>query len=194
MPTGSGSSSHRSPAGPNRHQKGLVPGASRFQRSMMKRTRMRVATVRKDGSEYNVHWVGIPPPTLVAYRGLARIEQYVDRVLKSQSTFASLIISRPDGNISISVWKLKGALSVGASFGVPAAARVEAEFRTLAAARGLRVVDDYLSNQGRIRMVSVALIAACDRISQFARHLLHNVFGIRRLGALQFSFEERAVD
>jgi hypothetical protein len=78
----------------------------------MKTTRMRVATVREDGSAYNVHSVNIPPPTVVAYRGLARIEPYVDRVLNSQSTFSSVIISRPDGNVSISVWKLKGAPSV----------------------------------------------------------------------------------
>jgi hypothetical protein len=61
---------------------------------------MRVATVRKDGSEYDVHWVTLPSPEVVSYRGLARIDEYVNRAFGSRSAFASVIISRPDGNVS----------------------------------------------------------------------------------------------
>jgi hypothetical protein len=133
---------------------------------------MRVATVRKDGSEYDVHWVTLPSPEVVSYRGSARIDEYVNRVFGSRSAFASVIISRPDGNVSISVWKLKGVLSVGATFDVPADAVDEAAFRALAFQKGQHLVDDYLANDGEVRFLRVALAPDCERVSQFARHLL----------------------
>jgi hypothetical protein len=160
---------------------------------MRNQPRMRVATVRKDGSEYDVHWVKLEPPTVVAYRGLARLHQHVNRALRSPSAFSSVIISRPDGNVAISVWKLKGVVSIGSSFNVPADARFEAEFRALASQKGESLIDDYLANDGRVRMLRAALAPDCDRVTLFAHRLLHDHFGIRRLAPLHYSYEEREV-
>ncbi|MCZ2153184.1 MAG: hypothetical protein LC114_04665 [Bryobacterales bacterium] len=152
---------------------------------------MRVSTVRKDGSEYDVHWVNIPPPDVIRFRGLSRLGSYVNRVASSSTSFASLVASTPDGNTAVGVWKLKGEMSVNVSFKVPEDASTEGRVRKIAAERGYSLVQDYLANEGATRSIRIAVPSDSTIVTAFAHLLLHDVLGVRRLSGMHYGFDER---
>lgn len=150
---------------------------------------MKVTTQRRDGS-VDVRWVLIPSPTVISYRGLGRLPAYVRRVLASQKRFASLIVSRPDGQVSISVWKYASQVTVNFSLKSVSAHRTELAIRRLADERGYSAATDYLANDGEVRVIHYAIPSDDVKVATFAELLLHDVFGIRRLAPLHFSYEE----
>ena len=156
-----------------------------------KPTRMRVSTVRKDGTEYDVRWVNIPPPDVVRFRGLSRLGSYVNRVAASSRSFASLVASTPDGNRAVGVWKFKGAMSVNVSLKVPEDAHTEGRVRTIAAERAYPLIQDYLANEGATRSIRIGLPGDPTIVTDFARMLLHDVLGVRRLSGMHYGFDER---
>jgi hypothetical protein len=152
---------------------------------------MRVSTVRKDGTEYDVHWVTVPPPDIVRFRGLSRLASYVKKVASSSTSFATLVASTADGKTAVGVWKYKGEMSVNVSFKVPEDAATERRVRAIVADRGFSLAKDYMANEGATRSIRIALPTDVDIVAGFAHLLLHDVFGVRRLEAMHYGFEER---
>jgi hypothetical protein len=150
--------------------------------------------MRKDGTEYDVHWVRIPPPDVIRFRGLSRLGSYVNRVASSSASFATLVASTPDGDTALGVWKRKGEMSVDLSFNVPREASTEARVRQIALDRGYSLIDDYLANEGAVRLIQIALPSDPVVVTDFAHRLLHDVLGVRRLAAMHYGFEEREAD
>lgn len=152
---------------------------------------MRVLNVREEGTERDAHWVTIPPPDVVRFRGLARLGSYIRRVASSPTSFASLVASTPDGGAAVSVWKLKGQMSVNVSFKIPEDAAIERRVRALVDERGYSLLEDYLANGGAIRSIRIEVPCDAMVVTGFAHRFLHEVRGVRRLAPMHYGFEER---
>ncbi|MCL4692703.1 MAG: hypothetical protein KJ060_09365 [Candidatus Hydrogenedentes bacterium] len=141
----------------------------------------------------HVYCRSIPEPDHYASNGCSHIETYVRRLLHSTEHFSSLMVSTPDGEIALGILKLKDHLQIGLSVDVTNLDE-EQTLRKFFADRSIEPTYDYLAQNGNVpdsvRMLDYPLPADIQFVTDLAKNLLANVYGVDERAALDFAFKE----
>ncbi len=158
-------------------------------------TKMRVVTVDRDGKEIGEpEWVDIPEPDSFAKDGFSHIERYVTRLLGSTARFTSLEISTPDEQVALGLWQRGGSPEFSLTVEWRQKPEREPSIRQFFADRGFPCRQDYLAGNGDVpdatRCLTYSAPPDSRVITQAARDILHDIYGLRESDALDFSYEE----
>jgi len=162
---------------------------------MIRAKKMWVQTVDQKGKALgDGHWVDIPEPDSFAADGFSHIESYVARLLNSTARFTSLGIDTPDGKIALGLWQRGGIPEFSLTVEWRQESAREHSIRQFFAERGFACRQDYLAGNGDVPDATRCLtyVAPTDTkiVTQASIDILHNIYGLRESGPLDFTYEE----
>jgi hypothetical protein len=150
-----------------------------------------------DKGRKHVYCHSIPEPDHYASNGCSHIETYVTKLLHSTELFFSLMVSTPDGEVALGVLMQQNHLVIGLSVDVTRKPQEEQTLREFFARRNIEPVDDYLAQNGdvpdSVRMLNYPLPTDIKFVTDLAKNLLEQVYGVDEHAALDFAFEESSL-
>jgi hypothetical protein len=157
--------------------------------------KMWVVTVDEKGKQLgDGRWAEIPKPDSCRSDGLARIEGYVSRVLRSSARFTSLIVATPDHQMAISLRQRDGIPEFGLTVEWRSEPERERAIRQFFAERGLSASRDYLGGNGgvpdAIRLLDFCLPSDGQFITTVTKDVLRQVYHLQEQDALDFTYQE----
>jgi hypothetical protein len=160
---------------------------------------MRVVTVDENGKQLgDGRWVDIPKPDSFRSDGLAQIEGYVSRVLRSSARFTSLIVTTPDHQMAISLRQRDGIPELGLTVEWRSEPERERAIRQFFAERGLSAARDYLGGNGgvpdAIRLLDYCLPPDLHFITAVTKDVLRQIYRVREQDALDLTYQEHYDD
>jgi hypothetical protein len=158
-------------------------------------TKMWVVTVDKNGKELgDGRWVKIPKPDVFKRDGVAQIENYVSRLLRSTARFTSIIIATPNQQVAVILWQRGGIPSFSLSLQWRSEQERERAVRQFFSERGLSISEDYLAGNGDVpdatRCLGYFLPSDGQFITGITQDALRQIYGVREQDPLNFTFQE----
>ena len=156
--------------------------------------KMKMSYVDREGRKTRPsHSVDVPA-AIRHMNGIAKIEAYVERLLRSKAKSAWANLSTKSGNTAISIAQHERKLSLGLSTSTARERTREAAIREFFARRSISPSDDYLAANGGVpeatRILSFPMPRNTAVVAQIAADLLREIYRLRDSTTLDIRYTE----
>lgn len=156
--------------------------------------KMKMSYVDREGRKTRPsHWVDVPAATRHS-NGLAHIESYVERLLRSKAPSCWANLSTKSGSTAISIAQRERKLSLGLTTSTARERSRGAAIRGFFARRSISPSDDYLAANGGVadatRVLNFPMPRDAAVVAQIAGDLLREIYRLRDTTTLDIRVTE----